>query len=412
MEQHGKTLCQEESGFSLVELIIYMALLGILMTMVFSTFTPVMRTSSRQWRMAETKIETGLGLDFLRSDLEHAGFGLPWEFPVGVVLSNYSENVDPPAPATGAMIAALAAMRDTPNVPRALISEDGSILSLNGSDYLAIKALNVAPDVASQKWGLLGRNALHAASVQSLSTETFVATDNVIVIRPDLGTGESRQLVLNGTNYFAPPTPAGLTPFAPPETPNDPSGERYLVYGLVNTINPIMPFNRTDYFINAVGVSAHCAPGTGTLVKATLNQADGIFSTFPIVDCVADFQVVYYLDTDGDGGWDTRANASGLTGLTAQQIRSQVKAIRCYVLTHEGGVDQTYTLTNPNKNVGEIDPLVVNALPTQDPDSTAPGVLLAGRAFNVSTMLPGIGATWVNYRWKVNSLAVTPRNLQ
>ena len=73
MNPHGKTLCQNESGFSLIELIIYMALLGILMTMVFSSFRPVMQTSSRQWRMAETKIEMGLGLDLLRSDLEHAG---------------------------------------------------------------------------------------------------------------------------------------------------------------------------------------------------------------------------------------------------------------------------------------------------------------------------------------------------
>jgi len=398
MEQHGKILRREESGFSLIELIIYMALLGILMTMVFRSFTPIMQTSSRQWRMAETKVETGVGLGLLRSDLEHAGFGLPWEFPAGVTPSPYLEPVATPA------------MNDAPNVPRAVTSQDASALGINnGADYLAIKALNVTTGVSSQKWGWLWRDVNHDAAIQSLSDDVFANADRVIVIRPKVSLGHNRQLVLDGTNYFARPTSIpDLTPFAPPGEAFDPRGERYLVYGIDN-IDPRRPFNRTDYYINNAAVPAHCAPGTGSLVKATLNQANDSFTVMPIVDCVADFQVVYYLDTNGDGGWDTRVDASGLAGLTAAQIRDQVKFIRCYVLTHEGGVDPTYTHPNVNKNVGEIDPLVVNALPTRDPDSTAPGVLLAGRAFNLNA---NIGATWANYRWKVYSLAVTPRNLQ
>jgi len=400
MEQQGKTLCREEAGFSLIELIIYMALLGILMTMVFSSFVPVMQINSQQWRIGETKIETGMGLDLLRADLEHAGFGLPWEFPVGVVPSPYSEPVAPVAPAT---------TNDalTKAVPRALSSEDASGSSLNTSDYLAIKALNVVRGVSSQKWGLLGRDVAHAVSVQSMGVafdSTGADADRVIVIRPEVSPGENRQLVLNGTNYFALPTPADLTPFAPSATPNDPSGDRYLIYGLDN-IDPRRPFNRTDYYINN-GVSAHCAPGTGTLLKATLNQGDDNFSPLPIVDCVADFQVVYYLDTDGDGGCDDvdgiagcdPSNANALNGMTAQQIRTQVRSIRCYVLTHEGGVDRAYTHPTANINVGEV---------------AADGVtLLAGRTFDLSLPANNIGAAWFNYRWKVYSLAVTPRNLQ
>lgn len=398
MKQHNKPLYLEESGFSLVELMIYMALLGILMTMVFSSFTPVMRTSSRQWRMAETKIETGLGLDLLRSDLEHAGFGLPWSFPVGITPSPYFEP---------AALTAPAAMNDTPNVPRALVSEDASAFSMNSSDYLTIKALNVVRNNASQKWGWLGRDAAHVTSVQPLSADAFDSGgadyDRVLVIRPEVSSGDNRQLVLDGTNYFARPEPAFLTPFAPPETPNDPNGERYLIYGIINDNDPRRPFNRSDYYINNAGMPAQCAPGTGTLVKATLNHGDDNFFILPIVDCVADFQIVYYLDTDGDGGWETRADAGGLSGLTAQQIRDQVKSIRCYVLTHQGGVDATYThpldpaTGLPTINVGEV---------------AADGITLqagAGRAFDLNAT---IGATWPNYRWKVISLAVTPRNLQ
>jgi len=406
MEQHCKPLRREESGFSLIELIIYMALLGILMTMVFSSFIPVMQINSRQGRITETKIETGIGLDLLRADLEHAGFGLPWEF--GGVPNPYLE---PAAPA---------AMNDAPNVPRAVISEDATAIGLNnGSDYLAIKALNVARGVSSQKWGWLGRDAAHnvtASSIQSMGVDAFdVANDWVIVIRTEVSAGENRQLILDGAalgNFYAKPTPAGLDNFAPPATPNDPDGERYLLYGLVSN-NPVVapkrPFNRTDYYVNNGAVSAHCAPGTGTLTKAVLNQSDNLFNDMlPIVDCVADFQVVYYLDTNGDGGWDTRTNANGLAALTAQQIRTQVKAIRCYVLTHEGGVDRAYTHPNANINVGEVD---ANGVPVLATDGFP-----AGRVFDVRT-LPGIGApptipNWQNYRWKVYSLAVTPRNLQ
>lgn len=390
MEQYGKTLCRNDHGFSMIELIIYMALLGILMTMVFSSFIPVMRTSSRQWRIAETKIETGSGLDLLRADLEHAGFGLPWEFPAGIVLNPYSE---PAAPA---------AMNDAPNVPRAITSEDLSASSMNNSDYLAIKALNVVFGNTSQKWGWLGRDAAHNAAVQSLSDDALVVADRVIVINPQVSPGQYRQLVVDpGTNdWFARGNAVNLDPFSPPATPNDPNGVKYLIYGIAN-IDPSRPYNRTDYYINNVNVPRQCAPGTGALTKATLNQANNNFLSLPIVDCVADFQVVYHLDTDGDGGWDTRADANGLAGLTAQEIRDQVKSIRCYFLTHEGGVDDTYThplnpVTGlPTINVGEV---------------AADGVtLLAGRAFDLNTT---IGATWANYRWKVYSLAVTPKNLQ
>ncbi len=389
MKQHKKNFSRKDAGFTLTELIIYMGLLGILLTMVFSTFIPVMQSGSRQWRIGETKMETDVGLDLLRGDLEHAGFGLPWEFPVGVTPAPYSEP---------------ALLPDTPNVPRAVNSQDNSASSMNNADYLVIRATNVAINDSSQKWGWLGRNAAHGVLIETLSDDAFddsgVDADRVIVIRPAVSPGEFHRLVLNGTAYFTKPAIADLTPFAPPETPNDPNGERYLVYSL-GTTDPRRPFNRTDYYINAPSAAsplpAHCAPGTGTLLKATVNQADDDFTTIPIVDCVADFQVVYYLDTDNDGGWDTRANASGLNGLTAKQIREQVKSIRCYVLSHEGGADQTYTHPNANINVGDI---------AED------GVTLqanGGRAFDLNAF---IGATWPRYRWKVYGIAVTPRNLQ
>jgi prepilin-type N-terminal cleavage/methylation domain-containing protein len=385
MKQLEGTFSQKESGFSLIELIIYLAILGILMTAVLLSFTQTIRNTATQTGIAETQIETGIGLDLLRADLEHAGFGLPWAFPGAIV---YNE----PAP--------MAAPND---IPRALNSADASALSLNTSDYLVIRATNVIRGVTGQKWGYVGRDINRNVAVQSMGATAFVNNDRVIVINPESSPGVLRELVMVGGGYVTGTTPATLTDgaFAPIATPNDPDGERFLVYGVdtaPDNNGVIRPFNRTDYFIsqNLANRPTHCAPGTNVLVKATANQGNNNLAPMPIVDCVADAQIVYYLDANGDGGWDQIVGANGLNGLTAQDIRAQVKAIRYYILFHEGGIDRTYTHPNANVNVGVLD---------------AAGGLVAGagRAFNINA---AVGANWANYRWKIESIAVTPKNLQ
>ena len=229
-----------------------------------------------------------------------------------------------------------------------------------------------------------------------MSDDAFDNTDRIIVIRPETSPGSTAILLWMERTYFTQPTPTALANFAPLETPNDPDGIRYLIYGLGEAAGNISrPFNRTDYYINNTTVPTHCAPNTGVLVKATLNQSDNNFSIVPVVDCVADFQIIYYRDTDGDGGWDQIDNANGLDGLTAEQIRDQVKAVRYYILTHEGGLDRTYTHPNATVNVGEV---------------AADGVtMVAGRLFDISTT---IGGNWANYRWKVGGHAISSKNLK
>ncbi|MEZ0329751.1 MAG: prepilin-type N-terminal cleavage/methylation domain-containing protein [Dissulfuribacterales bacterium] len=367
----------DKSGFTLVEIMVYLAILLIIMTAVFNSFIKVTQPTFRQAEIAETKLETGLGMDLLRLDLEHAGFGLFWRIPTGAALV-YGE----PAP-----------FSHSNEVPRALESADDSANSLNNADYLVIRATNVARSRASQTWGYVMRDASHNIVVQSMGDDAFANGDRVLVVRPEIAPSQYRQLVMNGGAWVTNPTAAALTNFAPTASPNDPNGERYLIYG-IDDAAAARPFNRTDYYISNANVPAHCAPGTGVLVKAVANQADNNFTILPIVDCVADFQVVYHLDTDGDGGWDTIRNASSIAALNPQQIRDQVKEVRCYVLAHEGGRDTYYEHSTDTMNVGEVD---------------AGGNLLAGRSFNIRNNIPG---NWANYRWKVYSLAVTPKNLK
>ncbi len=386
-KKYSKNVYRCQHGFSLIELLIYLAIVGIVMTLVVTSFTGTLTRSGQQTTIAGTQIETGIGLDILRRDLEHAGFGLPWGFQNPTIT--YIE----PAPFSGAA---------TSLVPPAFSSQDSSALSLNTSDYLVIRASNIARGAASQKWGFLGRDVSHLPQLESMNQSApFQSNDLFIVLNTEEGS-QYRNLIMNGTGYHTNLANAALNIYAPPSTPNDPDGARYIAYGLRNV--PVIgpndirrPFHRVDYYINTANVPAQCAPSTGVLGKMQINQVDNAGVFLPLVDCVADFQVVYYLDTTGDGSWDARANANTISSLTQAEIRDQVKRVGCYILAHEGSRDTDYTIASNLINVGE---------------TNAAGALFpnAGRTFDIQAQIGG--ANWANYRWKVYSLMVNPKNLQ
>jgi hypothetical protein len=125
-------------------------------------------------------------------------------------------------------------------------------------------------------------------------------------------------------------------------------------------------------------------------MKAIVNQgltgSGGAFSgsSLPLLDCVADMQVVTYLDTNLDGLVDIDSN--GLLLPDAQTIRDQLKEVRVYILAHEGQRDTSYTHTQ--------NPILVGVSATR------------GRNFDLSTI-----PNWQNYRWKVYTLVVRPNSL-
>jgi hypothetical protein len=151
-----------------------------------------------------------------------------------------------------------------------------------------------------------------------------------------------------------------------------------------------MPFNRTDYYLRTPAAPAdmpsQCAAGTGILYKGTVNHADGNLTELPILDCVADMQVAYGLDTDGDGTVDTTTD--DISVLTAIQIRQQVRQVRVDTLAQEGQKDPTFTFgTNP---------IYI-------------GVAGMGRNFDFTSS--GI-TDWQRYRWRLYTISVSPDNLR
>jgi prepilin-type N-terminal cleavage/methylation domain-containing protein len=388
MIKRGMKYNSGQAGFTMTELLITMVIFVIAIAAFVGVFIPLLNQFKQQSKVAETQIEGIVGLEILRKDIESAGFGLPWGIPAEVT---YSEAASAPASTYN---------DSTANPPRGILSGNnvGFANVVNGSDYLVVKATSIGTDAASTKWTDVitlsnGNRVVRAWQTPARSPiEDLNDNDSVIVLIPSRGESNQRILVNNGTSYTA---QFNLASFPVAYSPGT-TGDVYLIYGVAGPgANPLrMPFNRADYYISTSQVPARCAPNTGVLTKAFISQADGTSTAQPLLDCVADVQVVYGLDNDNDGDFEPGGAGStdgwgeDLTLLTAQQVRDQVKEVRVYILAHEGQKDATYIYPNNVVTVGEFG---------------------LGRTFDLQTK---IGTGWQNYRWKLYTIVVKPRNLK
>lgn len=359
---YRESCIMNHAGFTMVELMVTMVVFVLVIAGASGIFTSLLTQFKQQSKIAETNIEGIVGLEIMRQDIEHAGYGLPWEIPDKNNI-NYNE--------------AAAGYNDSPNnPPRAILSGNGA--GFNNSDELIIKAANVARNGASQEWTHLQTGNIKR---DGLSGKTLDGNDLIIVLSP------KRKLIANGADWDT--TYNATEKFSPPD-----ATETYLIYGIAPpTVTALrMPFNRADYYITTANVPARCAKGTGVLSKNVISHADGSRAdNLPLLDCVADMQVIFRLDTDNNGEIDNATD--DISNLSAQQIREQVKEVRVYILAHEGQRDVNYTY--PNATV-------------QIPAAPDPGAGL-GSTFNFAAR--GI-TNWQNYRWKVYTLVVKPNNLR
>jgi len=357
---------KKQEGFSLIELLIVITLLAIVVVMSSNTFTIALKQSGQQTKIVESQVEGIIGLELLRYDIEHAGYGLPWAFKNAI---NYNEATTSPA---------INYNDSSAGIPRALLV--GNDTGFNVSDYLVIKAITASTNSAAQKWTYIVTGG--QPKQWTPASVNLQNGDRVIVIRPRVDVMTQPTLVMDGTDFFCAYNGSNFpAAFKPTQT-----GERYLIYGVSTSTDPSMPFNRTDYYVKRpADIPTHCAPGTGILYKGVVNQDDGALTELPVIDCVADMQVIFRLDTNGDGAVDSQVNS--LAALTAQQIREQIKEVRVYILAQEGQRDTGYSYPNQVITMGEYG---------------------LGRNFDLATY---VGTEWNRYRWKTYTLVAKPKDL-
>lgn len=419
-----------ERGFTLVELLVVMLIFVMVIIIAGSTFSTLLKYSSRLGKSAESNIEGVVGLEIFRHDIEQAGFGLPDSFPAS----------GPPVYQEALPISALPStsnnLNDSPNgVPRAIVcarnlpaatntGDDGaSYATIAGTDYLSIKASSVGSSEDAQDWSYVkfGDPMTGSTPPNIWPSGNMNNGDIVIALRRSFTTsGATNQLTFDqtrpGTYWTTYNSGTGLTP---PFSPNLPQEIVYL-YG-ISSIGPLrMPFNRADYFLAAPQAAGklptYCAPGTGILYKTLVNQTDGSMKYFPVLDCAAAMHVVLGWsmldasgnlvtdpDQEGAGTIDTWTDADGtnVSSTSAQvtsacvqsaladpgQIRTKLKEIKVYVLAQYGKKDASY-----------ISPASFQLYNSQEEGAT-PGV-----TFNLPQNM-------LNYRWKVYRVTVRPNNL-
>jgi prepilin-type N-terminal cleavage/methylation domain-containing protein len=386
-------MIKREDGFTLIELMITMAAFVIVIASVSSIFLGLVNQFKQQSKIAETSLEGLTGLEILRQDIEHAGYGVPWNVEIDgdgdrndwEQLSNYNEAINDANTAYDDTL-----FNDAPNnPPRAIVSGNNLAATLNNSDVLVIKAVNVARNDACKKWTTLRSTGTRTwvpdrENVNKNDDGTLNNNVRVITLAPGSSDANGQSLVTTTAPAAFSTTYASVTtvPWQPTDTT-----ETRLVYGADPSTNLRMPFNRADYFISNANVPQRCAPNTGVLVKAVVSHNGGTLDFMPLLDCVADIRVIYRRDTNGDGTIDNNTDDISVA-LTAQQIRDQVKEVRVYILSHEGqrDINYTYPPTNNPVKVGEF-----------------------GLERNFD--LTGI-ANYQNYRWKVYTIVVNPNNMR
>jgi type II secretory pathway pseudopilin PulG len=376
-------------GFSLVELLVTMSIFILIIVAASGIFIALVNQFKQQSKMAETNIEGIVGLELLRIDLEHAGYGLPWVIPTGVV---YNE--------------ATAGYNDSPSdPPRAMASGDN--VGFNGSDYLVLKSTVVSRSDTAPRWSYITTGN----DPKPWGTDDLVSgSDRVIVINPKASETSLRELVVSGgvffTTYDGANFPAAFSPSRPLET--------YVIYGVDDRVLR-MPFNRADYYISNINVPLRCATGTGVLEKGVIRHSDGALDTpLPLLDCVADMQVAFGVDTTNpaDGTVDCYTNdlANVLGPFDAQNVRDRVKEVRVYLLAQEGQFDSFFTLnlaaltTNLNPPIGCGTCIRVGE---GNPNNCTGVEPILGQDFDLSAI-----TNWQNHRWRVYTLVVKTENLR
>lgn len=314
-----------DAGYTLAELLVVVAIFSIVMILLSISFSRVVSSSGQIVKSEETDIGGLIELEVLRIDLGSAGFGLPWSLG-GVGYSEADDHVIDGNADTNPSL-----FNDAPDrPPRAFVLAKDK--GLNHSDYLVLKGTALGMTRSSRRWSYLNYSSTKAI-IKPSKSELELDPKNgerVIVVNSGIRDGVPvRDLVVDGGSFSL-----GLDYTLPEAFRPKSRQDSYLVYGLAPSPEGsedkiTFPFNRADYYLGRSDASSTiCAHGTGMLYRGQVSQK-GNLKSFPILDCVADFQVVFL---NGDGV----ATDIDFPDDAARQIREHVKEVRLYILAQQG----------------------------------------------------------------------------
>ena len=235
-------------GFTLVEMMVAIAIFIVLLMITMETFTTILVQTSKLFKSEESNIEGVVGLEMFRHDLQQAGFGLPYSYDANTPIV-YKEAGYAPANL----------FNDAPGgVPRPIVAgnNSGSAADLNrdggenytvlpNTDYLVIKATSVGANNASQKWTYVTYSSSIRAPKKWPGENLKHKVDNIIVLRRTFkDSGYDNQLV-----------------YAPSKNPQGMYWVTYNDFGFSTVYSPTQPAER--YYLYGINSSSDVARKSG-----------------------------------------------------------------------------------------------------------------------------------------------------
>jgi len=394
-------------GFSLIEMIVVMLIFVIVIGITGDAFNRIVSKALSLTKTAESNIAGIVGLELMRVDLEAAGYGLPWSFSQ---LITYDEAADDPGVALNDNAITYSSDPTQNGIPHPIMSLDNvnssdQTVVFKGTDVLAVRGQSVSTDAASKRWTYIESAVVPNTNPTPVrytwSAENLKDTDRVVLIQPIANFKPTKQLIVNSSSGKWTDTFKNYTTIGKPPVYNDAEkkSDAYIIYGVNGDDNLRMPFNRADFYVRRPAASEQgwfrlpqrCNPSTGVLIKGGVGHAKGHYDELPLLECVLDMQVVYELRTSGTS-MTTDVPANYISTFTPKEVREQVKAIKVYILTHDGGRDKNYSYPNSTIGVGPGDGKTSGSGSTYD--FAANGI-----------------PDWQNYRWRVYQIVARPSNL-
>ncbi len=339
-----------EKGLSIVELVITMFIVLLVLSGAYFTYTNLLKGFKQETISVETEIEKLVGTELLRLDLEHAGYGIgenepyfPIEWYEDTSFGSYDKYIE--------------------------------------SKELVIRATLNNTNKKTYGW------ILFKCSTTSVPLKDSIVVDN------RLDKSNNAVVVLNDKKHIASPsTDMNLTENCP---------EKGVLLGFPidrDYVNKAGKFDCYEQICHAVN---YTFSSTNSLEDCNPNTKNLLREGKPILDCVADMKIQYWLDTNQDGKIDKVGSSpierdndhlnktknsdfvdlDGDGKITSSEIRKQLKLISIYLLMQDGKKDPEFVFNAPS---GYVE--------TQD---------------NVKLRLP---PDFQHYRWKVIKITVKPIN--
>ena len=281
-------------GFTLIEILVAILIVSLLLGAAYVTYITIIKGFGRETKSVETQIETAVGLELIRLDIEHAGYGIGEDQPdLPVELDTVTNTL------------IIRSVLNNTRLIRDTVTGDPihwSLVECQGPGLIPI--VSAGDDVTNipSNTGLVFLGAANRVHAGTTTDGTCPGAGIFVAVPYDT-------TVANGcTTQFC---------------------------------------NIIRYFLSGGQNLPTCNPNTRNLLRAVGDSPGS-----PLINCVADVRFTFDVDRDGDGVVDVRdgdfssLDINGDTAVTAGEVRNHLRAVNVYILLQEGGFDRDYDFRN------------------------------------------------------------------